>query len=296
VQDLTVLRAALCAAGVPAEDQSGIVAGVQEIPDSTIRWHLRAALSELEVKLGIPMGVVIAKADPTGQGNSTAEAELAKEGLVKGVDYDKIVPRLPYTHGEGMTWYRIDVPSSVISIERVRAYYYGQLIWEFSNQRGNIEQVRLEWPTQGSMHLLPINFQSVIVTQGPGSSTGNYGVWHTLALHQSPVPDFWAVDYTLGPTDRQTRTCGHIEAVLADWCYAVASIKLLSMGGLAKSAGLTSTSVSFDGFSKSVGLQASAIYGLNSALEHVYEEATKRIDWKHIKRYKKGLRLRPYSF
>jgi hypothetical protein len=274
---------ALCSFGGD-ELADAVEDGIGQIPEEVIRWHLKTALSELELKLGIPLGVVICKADPVD------------EGLRPGVDFDKVVSRRPYTHGEGMTWYKLDLPSSVISVERVRAYYYGQLIWEFDQDRGNMEQIRVEWSRQGAVHLLPINFQSVIVTQGPGTSSGNYGVWHTLALHQSPVPDFWAVDYTLGPVTTQTGECGRIEAALAHWVYCVAGMTLLSMGGLAKSQGLTSTSVSFDGFSRSVGLQASAIYGLNSALEHVLEQATKRLDWKQIKRSKKGLRIRPYSF
>lgn len=259
---------------------------VDEISDDVIRWHLRAALSELEIKLGMPMGVVICKADPA------PHSTLESEGLIQGVHYDRKVPRLPYTHGEGRNWYSLPAPSGVISVERVRAFYYGQLIWEFSAARENIDQVRLEHPTQGAIHLLPINFQAMIVL---GEGSGNYGVWHTLGLHRSPVPDFWALDYTLGPQDRQTGQPGHIEAVLAHWVYCVAGMTILSMAGLAKSQGLTSTSVSFDGFSKSIGLQASAIYGLNSALEHVLENATKRIDWKQIKRAKKGLRIRPFS-
>jgi len=254
------------------------------LPDDTIRWPLRAAFSELEIKLGIPFGIVICKSSPVD------------EGLVVGQDYDRAVPRLPYSHGDAANWYSITLPSSVISVERVRAFYYGQLIWEFSTDRGNTDQIRIEWDEQGAIHLLPINFQGLIVTQAGGGGGGNYGVWHTLAYHSSPVPDFWSVDYTLGPRDRQTGQAGHIEAALAQWVYAAAGIPLLSMAGLGKSQGLTSTSLSFDGISKSVGLQASAIYGLNSALEHVLEQITKRIDWKQAKRYKKGLRIRAYSY
>ena len=51
-----------------------------------------------------------------------------------------------------------------------------------------------------------------------------------------------------------------------------------------------------DGVSRSIGLQASAIYGLNSALEHVFDELVKRIDFKALRLQKKGLRVIPYGY
>lgn len=274
-----------------------VTEAISEIPDHVIRWHLRARLSDIGLKLGLPMGVLICKADPTADGTESAEeALLAQDGLRLGADYDKVVPRLAYTHGDAINWYRIPLPSSLISVERVRAFYYGQLVWEFSESRGNTNLIRIDHPQQGGVHLLPINFESVIVTHNQGIGSGNYGVWHTLALHKSPVPDFWAVDYTLGPRDKQTGQIGHVPAVLADWVYAGAGITLLSIGGLAQSQGLSSSSLSFDGFSKSVSLQASAIYGINSALENVFKETQKNIDWKRLKVALKGIRIRPYSF
>jgi len=173
----------------------------------------------------------------------------------------------------------------------VRGFYFGQIVWELSSTRGNINQVRLEAPVQGKARVLPINLSALLLTPGfPG-----YGVFHTLMFGQHVIPDFWAVDYTMGPIDRHTGEPATVPAVLADWIYATAGIKILSMAGLAKSQGLSSTSTSFDGFSKSVGLQASAIYGLNSALEHVLEEHQKRIDWKRISLWQNGLRVLPYG-
>lgn len=274
--------AALC--GVSATEAEEAAATINEVlTDDAIRWHLRAALSELQVKLGVPMGITVIKSPPID------------EGLIQGVDYDKVIPRRPYTHGEAEEWYRIDVPGPILSVERVRAFYYGQLIWEFSSDRDNINLIRTEWEVPGSMHILPINFQSVIVTKSALGGPGNYGVWHTLGAHRSPVPDFWGIDYTRGPLDRETGT-PTLPVVLVDWVMSVAGVKLLSMEGIARSKGLTSTSVSFDGLSRSVGLQASAIYGLNSALEEVLRRNEERIDWKRLALYMKGLKPRMYSY
>jgi len=246
---------------------------------------MRAAISELEAKLGVPMGIEVCKARP------------ADDGLIQGVHFDRLVSRLPYNRAATNTWFRIDLPSaSVISVDRIRAYYFDVLVWEFSEANGNMNFVKLEWGEQGTLHIIPTDLLSVVITNNADGGGSNYGVWHTINIHQSPVPDFWAVDFTRGPISKQGGATGEIEAVLAHWCYCVAGITLLSIGGLAQSQGLTSASISMDGVSRSVGLQASAIYGLNSALEHVLDEATKRINWKSLRSYKRGLPVMMYGY
>lgn len=254
----------------------GLFAG---IPDETIRWHLRAALSEAEMHLGVELGIEVLKARPVD------------DGLVKGRDYDREVERLPYTKAEEARFFRIDLPHGpVISVERVRAYYWDTLIWEFSTtgSSGSLQNILLEWKKSGTLHIIPANMQAFMVT--PNNA---WGTWYTINLSTGPIPGVWAVDYTVGPNTKDRP--GEIPVVLAHWCYAVAGILLLSMGGLAQSKGLTSTSLSFDGFSKSVSLQASAIYGINSALEEALDKATKRIDWKALRSaYGRGMRVRLY--
>lgn len=273
---------ACAAAGVDVDTvATALKSTIGSLPNDTIRWHLRAALSELEIKLGIPMGVEIVKGVPVD------------EGLVLGTDYDRVQSRLPYLASETRNWWRIDLPdASVISIERIRAYWFGQLRWQFVND-GPSDQNSLivnEWGTNGVAHVLPINLQGIIVTAGDGrSGTGEgYGMWETINLYSSSMPDFWSVDYTVGPVSK-SGTPMHLEAVLIQWVYAVAGKTLLSLSGLQQSRGLTSASVSMDGVSRSIGLQASAIYGLNSALEKVLDDLEKRIDWKALRAYKRGI-------
>lgn len=252
---------------------------VDGLPDDTIRWHLRAALSELEVKLGVPLGIEVAKATPVD------------EGLRRGIDYDREVPRLPYTRGEAQAWYRISLPPGILSIERIRAFYYNRPVWDLSGEV--LSQVLVEHPKEGEIHIIPTALQMFL--SSPGNI--NYGSLHVvqmLGAQQAPLPGFWAVDYTRGHVAMDGRI-GQIEAVLGNWVYATAGILLLSMGGLAQSKGISSTSVSMDGVSRSVSLQASAIYGLNSALEHAYEEATKRINLDKMRAAMRGLRMYPFS-
>ncbi|MGB0972403.1 MAG: hypothetical protein ACPGVG_15800, partial [Mycobacterium sp.] len=251
------------------------------LTDDVIRWQLRVAMSELEMKLGIPFSIQVCKSAPVD------------DGLIKGRDYDKIVPRMPYTVDSAWEWYRMTLPGSVISVERVRAFYFNQMIWEFTPENGGAENIKLEWPRQGSVHLLPNEFTSVFLGPGP-LFWGSGAVWQAIHQINQPVPDFWAVDYTIGPVTRDGQV-GQLEDVLIDWVYCVAGMKLFSIEGIARSKGLSSASVSLDGVSRSVGLQASAIYGLNSALEHVLDEATKRIDWKRIRTSKRGLQAYMYG-
>lgn len=266
------------------ESAAKVAAAVDQISDDTIRWHLRCAMSELSVKLGVPFGTVVCKGDPVD------------DGLIQGVHYDKLVPRKPYTAGEVQSWYRIDLPgTSVISVERVRAYFFGQKVWEFSTARANIDLVRLEWPTQGGTHILPINFSSVIVT-GTGPDAGNYGMAHTLlAPYRTPVPDFWSVDYTIGPIDKETGAPSQLEMVLVNWIMSVAGLTLLGIAGMGRTQGITNTSVSFDGLSRSIGLSQSAQAGLYGALEARLQATTERIDWKQLRTYKRGIRVIKYS-
>ena len=266
------------AAGKPGEPRE-LKSAIAEIPDSVVRWHLRAAMSELELKLGLPMGVQICKAEPLD------------DDVKKWRDYDRVVARLPYTRCDMENWFRIDLPPSIISVERVRGYYFGTKVWEISAAQGNENLIRVQWGRQGIIHVLPVNLQSLMVLSG----SGNYGVFHTLYSHRSPIPDFWAVDYTVGPIATDG-TAGHIECVLADWISCVAGIKLLDMTGMAVSKGLTGSSVSMDGVSRSVSLGASAMYGINSSLERLYEEAQKRIDINKIRTAKKGLRIKAYGY
>lgn len=264
-------RAAAKKCGTTEQDKLDDI--LAELPDEVVRWHLRAALSELEIKLGVNMGIQIVRSEPLDGASG---------------HYDKLIGRLPYTHGEAITWFRIDLPdNNIISVDRVRGFYYGTKVWEVSNAQDNRELIRVEHKRAGSIHILPINLQSIAVTQG-----GNYGVWETIHLHRSPIPDFWAIDYTTGPIARSGEV-GKIEAVLANWVYAVAGILLLSIGGLAASQGITSTSTGIDGLSRSVSLQAN---GINSALEARLKEATERIEWQRLRVAKRGLRVKMFSY
>lgn len=254
---------------------TNVVRGVQALPASTVRWHLRAALSEAELKLGIKLGVQICKADPLDP------------GMVQGRDYDRRVGRLPFNKGETEQWYRIDLPNDLISVERIRAYYYGTLAWELSDVRNNSELIRIEWPRQGVMHIIPSNLNTMLVSLG-----GDYGIWWTLYNQRTPLPDFWAVDYTTGPVARDGSP-GEIEVVIANWVACTAARPILALAGMVASKGVTASSLTMDGVSRSVSL-ASGSGGLYGAMADAYEKVNTQIDWKSLRVAKRGIKVRMY--
>lgn len=259
------------------ESQAKLNAVVSEIPDHVILWHLRVAMSELEIKLGIPFGIVKVLSLPVDA------------GLVQGRDYDRAEPRKPFTRSDQQNWYRIDLPPTVISVERVRAYWHDIGVWEISPAQGNTSLFKLEWPRAASAHIMP-TVQANLFIHGAG-----YGSMHMTNLVASPIPDAWGVDYTIGPVDHYMGEPGKIEAVLAHWVYCAAGILLLAGGGMARTQGLTNASVSIDGLSRSIGLSASGVTGLYGALQDAYTKTMDRIDWKQLKSYKAPLRIRPFG-
>lgn len=263
------------------EQRAQIEQLVAAIPDSVILHHLRAAASELEMKLQIQLGVLIVKSHPVD------------EGLIHGRDYDRVDPRLPYIRQDARSFYRLDLPYSVLSVQRVRGYYFNQKIIEVSPTEGNIGNVVVEFPKQGVIRIMPTNMGSLIVGQGYAPTDYALSLWE-LVWNAKSVPDFWAVDYVTGPCDQATGTPGMIEAVLAHWVALRAGKLLINMAGTAYGQGVVSTSISTDGFSRSVTTSQSAMYSINSAMEIVFQSYTDSIDWKALRTYKRGLKV--YGF
>lgn len=268
------LRQALTCAGKRATVGEDLCAAVNELPDEVIRWHLRAAASEIEVKLTLPLGIVVVKGSPVD------------DGLVRGVHYDREAPKLPFLESNRQNFYRIDLPHGVVSVERVRAYWFGQLVWTIEPDDGVL---LLEHPGVSSLHLVP-TVGSTLLVAAPTVTSPVYGPIQFLGGFQTTLPGVWSVDYTIAPTTK-TGEVGQIEAVLAHWIYCKAGILLLALAGRGASKGLTSASLSLDGLSKSVGLPPA----INAALEDRLKEATDAIDWQALQTYKRGLRVVPYG-
>lgn len=264
-----------------AAAQAELNKAVDEIPNETIRWHLRVAASKVETKMGMPLGVVIVKSDPVDS------------GLVQGVHFDKLEARRPFVRSEQRTWYKFDLPAGTVSIERIRAFFYGTLAWEISADAANKSLIRLEWPGVASAHLLPQLGSPTLLLAAPDLGIGTAAA--TAFSHfwgmPSPVPDVWGIDYTIAPTTK-TGEIGQIEAVLADYIYAHAGQYLLALGSRLATKGVQSASLSLDGLSRSISLAGKS---LNEILVERLEKATEAVNFDELKTYKRGLRIRPYG-
>lgn len=249
---------------------------VEGIPDRVISWHLRAAMSQLESKLGISFGLVRYVGQPVGD-------------LRLGEDYEVAEPARPWTVAAASDYCQIVVRPSLVSVQRLRALVWGQVALELTGTDAAIMVTDLR---RGILNVAWSRVRPELLTPAAQVALGLAG-----RSGPSPSPGVWAVDYTCGPWAEYGghELPGQIEVELADWIGLTAGLRVLAMAGSAASGGVSSTSLSMDGLSKSVSLTASAIYGLYSALENAYKEATKGIDWQRLRRYKHPPRVRRLS-
>lgn len=259
--------------------QSVVTQCAQSLKPSVIRWHLQVALSQLEILLGMPFGLVTVKGDPVDP------------GLTLGVDYDKREPRRPFYRSDQDNFYRFDLPAGTISIERVRAYFYDQLVWSISADDNNAGLLLFEHPGTASAHVLPTQSATLLLAW-PGLASSAFGAFHLMYGMPSPLPGVWSIDYTMG-TETKYGQVGLIEAALAHWVFCKAGVMLLSMEALAQTMGVQSASLSLDGLSKSVSLSPGGIF---SALEERLDAATKDLDVDKLRIYKRGLRIRSTGY
>lgn len=243
---------------------------VAQIPDDVVRWHLRAALSELELKLGVPMGIVVVKTPPLDT------------GVVLGQHFDRLGRRLPLYQGDANEYWKLSLDFGVISVERVRGYYFGQKLFEVAGS-----SVIVEAPSSGGLHIDPLTMRAAL--NNVSRTVAGFDIAYDLWRIREQIPDFWAIDYTLGPRDNMTQTAGQIEVVIAHWVGARAGQMLINQAGTAAAQGIASTSLSMDGITRSVTLSQSAMYGVNSAYELVLKAMTEAIDWRALRDMKRGM-------
>jgi hypothetical protein len=268
------LKAALRRCGA---DPAAFERFVDAIPTRVISWHLRSALSELEIKLGIPMGIRRFKCTPLD------------EGVEHGRDYDVLTEPIAYTPNAAQNYLRFDLTPSVISVERIRGVLFGNVVYEWE-QGGTDARIEIVDHVRGEVRVFLQPSATTIAPSAIPALAPALGYGRT-------VPGFWRVDYTCGPWAKYEGRDepGRIELALADWIGLNAGVKLLSLAGTAAGGGIASGSLSIDGLSKSFGTTASAMYGLNSALEAVYKEHKDAIDWKSLRAYKNPMRVLPMN-
>ena len=234
--------------GISREDLNGKIYGAEGQIDRLIQF----AIGDAETILGTPLKKTMVKCEPINP------------SLRFGVDYHKTIKRLPYYPDEAKNFFRLHLPDAqILSIDNVQVYYLNQLVYTF-----NLEDVRLEWPKEGIIHIIPRILSGVLGAWG--QFPGTVGIFHHI-LGPRFLPDFWAIDYTCGFD-------GPIPDQVAEWICLKTAIRILPIVGTAEAPGLTSHSLSFDSYSENESLTQSASSHLYSALENSYREQLKDID------------------
>jgi hypothetical protein len=230
------------------------------IPPRAISVALASALSQVERRVNVQFGLIRHRAQPID------------DGAQQGIDFDAIAERLPLAPGNWTTTgVRLQLPRDIVQVTRVRGIYLGQTVVDIDPTDATTGIVtRIDY----GAGLLAVRLAPNWTPSGTASSLAWTSSWFTATV---PVPAFWGVDYVTGYTSPSGRL-GMIPAELADYVGMEAGIRLLNQVGTMQTKGVSSTSLGFDGFSKSVSLQASAMYGVNSSLETVYKDAMARID------------------
>lgn len=247
------------------------------MPDTAVLEHLRSALSWAEVQVGIPLQI------------SRIVSEPVDDGVREGIDYDEVAPRLAWraSHSDFMT--RIELPKPILSVQRIRAFVNGQLAWSLSADDYEITLAR-----QGVIKLRTSISNVTPSAWVPMYTTINASdnLWQSpLRVHKAPtLPGFWAVDYTTGPIINGR--VGYVPSALRFLVWAHACRYVWSLDGMVISKGIASQSRSIDGISNSASLTASAMYGLNSAIETVTQDYLKAMPWSTLRNKMAGFKIR----
>jgi hypothetical protein len=266
------LKAAIRRCGGTERDLEDLKRLVEGIPLDVIAWHLRSALSDAEIKLGISMAIRRYKGMPT------------EDGFVLQRDYDLRSEPIAFNPATSRDFIRLDLPPSLLSVERIRGVAWGNVVLDWTPETTGVH-IDIVDGQRGEVSVTPTELRSLSVAFG--------AVGPAVLAQNRPIPGFWRCDFTCGPWAKYDGKDmpGRIELAIADWIGLTAGVRLLSLAGTASGGGIASASLSVDGLSKSFSTTASAMYGLNSALEAVYKEAADSIDWKALRAYKNPMRV-----
>ena len=244
--------------GVDLKDVNGNLA----VSDDALQRHINNATADLEHKLGVRLRRTFAKGTPVD------------DGLVLGDDYDIEQQRLPFHIEEARSYFKIQFPQNNIkTIDRVRAYIRGNLIWTF-----DLADIVKEYMKAGVIHILPRSF--VGFSGSPGVFSGIYG---DNIINSYFIPDFWSIDYSFGMDVPDLE--------LVEWVCLTACLVVLPIASTAKNPGIASQSITFDGLTRTTNTVASAIYNLYSAQEDSFRKRIQQIDLQAKKQRLRGIKV-----
>ena len=203
--------------------------------DDHIQQAIDSAIKRVERHLGIYL-------------KPTVIATNAEErGLVKGEDYEISEPAMDYVAKTYANWGFLQLRERpAIKLNGAKLVLpNGQVIVDF--------MTRPEWikfyPKAAQLHIVPYAGDPTIFALLGGTQSGYPFITGQI---NSNMPQMWYVDYVAG------YDIGAVPSDIRDIVAKLAAIDILGIAGEAVQAGVSSSSISVDGFSQSRGTTVSA--------------------------------------
>lgn len=231
----------------------------QVLADEDIEAFIRAAVSDVEKRLGVLLKPTIIKCQYTAY----------TQGLQQGVDYDLSEPAYDYFSDQMNKWGFMQARQyPFLSVEGLKLMLpNGQQVLDFGDDKlGGMPPKPTSWiktyPKQGQIEIVPYaGVSSVFYVGGGSGAQGLLGYQMMRDLPQS----LW-LDYTAG------FALGQVPASVRNVVAKIAARDILGICGDSELAGVASYSSGIDGLSQSVSTTASATNATYGAHMLVYEK------------------------
>lgn len=238
------------------------------VPDSSVFNHLLGQLGRLSDRLGIRVQTQRVVMEPLDSSSGT---------------YDLIAPRVQHVASNEGAFTQIQVTGPIVRVDRVR------MVTPSGSVSKTIETDRvIVADARNGIINVPSNatWLAVAPREAPRGYTNLFN--SALRLNNLDVtPNVWAVDYVKGPSF--DGRAGRLPVSVKFHVWAQTARFLLSLHGNVTSKGVSSQSRSIDGITNSISLTASAMYGVNSAMEEILESYGDMSDVKFMVRRIRGI-------
>jgi len=233
---------------------------IKQKSESFLAAHIKNSADEMEGRLGVYLSP------------KTIVTRPEIEGLTQGEDYDIAGTPMTYYYRDWMHFNRMETPfNNIRKINRLRMVHGDHVVGEIP-----LDWIVINAAKEGILSIVPWSGGLFI----QGAAQLGFGIMYYL--NRDRVPGFWNLDLESGLDELPGDIVRYICVGAARDILAILSNTL--------SGGIASKSISFDGFSSSIGTTASAIYSLYSALENSYKEILKT-DFSHMKHEHRGLKV-----
>ena len=233
------------------------------LEDNELKRVLRRAESYISSKLdsAIRPRKLISRPDTDDAFKSLYEAGRLNM-LAVPPGYDEIIKTFSYNRTDANFFATRRLPRRpVLSVDRVRALYNNQVVYEFPRAWFNFDRF-------GSLHLIPTSGADVVqfLNRFPSYTP-------SLLTARDRLPGYWAIDWTYGMAGNEDEFDEALQLI-----SYVAAEEVLTLLGSADKPGIASESRNTGGSSESISYTQSAVYSLFSAdVDFIKKQLPRRI-------------------